>query len=252
MDRPATTIPLPGGATIARESALSEEVKVYRRVKKAIVCGQYAPGSWMPEAQLSQVLSVDRVLVRDALDRLHREGFIDLVPGKGAMVVELSDVLLDELFEARAAIETTFFERAAARLTRSQVEGLRLALQAEEEIMTHYRDDPELWHEARMRYLKSDRAFHDALVGAAGNHCWLGFYHTIRDRIEIYGNQVSLDPEWFPVAIADHHAIIDAILAQDYQAGRQAMARHITHIRSGISSGRRNRIAVVQDRSQTP
>ena len=73
------------------------------------------------------------------------------------------------------------------------------------------------------------------LIAAHKNKYWEKLYFNIRDRIEMYGNQLSLDEKWFSQAIRDHYAIIDAILSGQFRSGRDAMATHIRNVRKGIA-----------------
>lgn len=208
--------------------------KAYAILKEAIIQGQFAPGTWLQEEQITKALGTSRTPVREAFNRLKSDGFIEVMPRKGAYIIELSDTELDDLFEAREVIETTFFVRSARKLPRNQIIKLREALVTSEKAMNDARTDPEGWHVERRHYLKADRELHDSLIAATENKYWEKLYLNIRDRIEMYGNQLSLDETWFKLAIRDHYAIIDAILDQQYDVGKSAMATHIQNVRQGI------------------
>lgn len=208
--------------------------KAYELIKEAIVQGRFAPGTWLLEEQLTQAMGISRTPIREAFNRLKSEGLIEVIPRRGAHIVELTTEEIDDLFEAREVIETTFFIRSAERISRKQVEKFRETLDRQEADMRQSEDDSDTWHASRQQYLKTDRSLHDALIAAAGNKYWEKLYYNLRDRIEIYGNRISFDREWFAVAMADHQRIIKAILAGDFEVGKDAMSQHIRNVRKGI------------------
>jgi DNA-binding GntR family transcriptional regulator len=208
--------------------------KVYVILKKAIIDGTLAEGTWLQEESLTKALGVSRTPVREAINRLKSDGIIDVIPRKGAHIIELSDRELDELFEVREQIETTFFIRSAETIARTEVQRFRERLEESERAIRDRLPGSADWHAGRLAYLRSDRALHDSLVKAAGNTYWERLYLDIRDRIEICGNQLSSDQTWFDIAIRDHYSIIDAILVGQYEEGQRAMRAHIRNVREGI------------------
>ena len=64
------------------------------RVRDMIIEGTLAAGSRIHEGQLGQQLGISRTPLREALKVLAREGLVDLVQGKGALVSKLTDVKL--------------------------------------------------------------------------------------------------------------------------------------------------------------
>lgn len=207
----------------------------YDLIKDAILQGRFTPGTWLQEEQLTQALGISRTPIREAFNRLKSEGILDVIPRKGARIVELSPSETDDLFEVREVIETHFFLRSAENISKDLVLKFKESLSRREADMRSSEIDSEIWNESRKQYLKTDRALHDALISAAENTYWEGLYFNLRDRIEMYGSRLSFDREWFAVAIQDHYKIIDAILDQDFERGKQAMVQHIRNVRQGMA-----------------
>jgi DNA-binding GntR family transcriptional regulator len=218
---------------------------VYRQLKEAIIQGDFEPGTWLQEDQLTGALQTSRTPVREAISRLRSEGLIDVVPRKGAFIVALDDKELDDLFEAREIIETTFFRRSARRLSSETLRAYRDRLQTAAAEMARCHRDQATWEAQRRQYLQADRALHDKLIAAAGNRYWEYLYFNIRDRIELYGNRVSWDDYWFKVAIEDHQKILAAIIEKRLDDAREAMQLHIRHMHAGVTQ-RLNRLPINQ------
>ncbi|HBK53040.1 MAG TPA: GntR family transcriptional regulator, partial [Syntrophomonas wolfei] len=67
--------------------------------------------------QLAEELGVSRTPIREALRKLELEGFIVMVPRKGAYVADISLKDVADVFEIRAALEALAAGLAAERIT---------------------------------------------------------------------------------------------------------------------------------------
>ena len=59
---------------------------VYQLVLEGIVTGKYAQGGRLRERELSEIYSVSRIPVREAIQRLEQDGFVETFPRRGAVV----------------------------------------------------------------------------------------------------------------------------------------------------------------------
>jgi DNA-binding GntR family transcriptional regulator len=89
-------------AAIARPKALHETV--VERLRDMIVEGELASGERLHDSNLATILQVSRMPVREAIKLLATEGLVDLLPGRGARVRELSIEDILDLFEAIAGL----------------------------------------------------------------------------------------------------------------------------------------------------
>jgi DNA-binding GntR family transcriptional regulator len=75
-------------------------------VRGAIVAGRLRPGERIKEIPLAEELGFSRAPVRDALRLLERDGLVELVPNRGAIVPELRAVDVLEVYALRASLGT--------------------------------------------------------------------------------------------------------------------------------------------------
>src|SRR4051794_7939114 len=75
-------------------------------VRDAIVDGRLRPGVRIKEVPLAEELGFSRAPVRDALRLLERDGLVELVPNRGAIVPELRAVDVLEVYALRASLGT--------------------------------------------------------------------------------------------------------------------------------------------------
>jgi len=204
--------------------------QVYVQLKKAIIQGSLASGLRLHEEQLTRAMDISRTPLREAFNRLKAEGLVDIIPRKGVYVFQLTVDDINSLFEAREAIEITFFKRAVKKIPTARINKFRHRLEKAESALKDTIDNPEQWNKNREIYNAADREFHDTLISYAGNKYWEQLYYNIHDRIILYGNRLSNDPYWFPVIIQDHFDIIDAILNHDFETAKSNMSRHIQNV----------------------
>src|SRR6266850_4913596 len=82
-------------------------------LRAEIVSGQLEPGTRMREERIASSQGVSRVPVREALQRLEREGYLVLTPRRGATVASPSPQRALEVMEVRRALEVLAVRRAA-------------------------------------------------------------------------------------------------------------------------------------------
>jgi DNA-binding GntR family transcriptional regulator len=125
--------------TVQAESPASSADTTRARIRELIISGEFAPGSRLRERELSQALDVSRVPVREALQQLEAEGFIDTSPRRGATVKQITLRDVNELFDVRLSLEV-LAARLAAQAAASGGSSSRLQQmmnEAEEATLRH-------------------------------------------------------------------------------------------------------------------
>jgi len=84
-------------------------------VRRLVITGELAPGSRIVEDRLAARLGVSRNPVREALQALAAEGFVEILPRRGAMVAQITTQQAEDLFDVRAALEPLAARLAARR-----------------------------------------------------------------------------------------------------------------------------------------
>src|SRR5699024_9209070 len=90
-----------------------------------IISRQLAPGAHLIEVEIAGRLQVSRQPVREALQALQSEGWIDLRPGRGAFVHHPTESEADEVFAVRVVLEEKAAGLAARTATAEQLDELR-------------------------------------------------------------------------------------------------------------------------------
>ncbi|RWL92940.1 MAG: GntR family transcriptional regulator [Mesorhizobium sp.] len=91
--------------------------KAYRRIEEMIVMRELQPGTMISEAQMGTELGCGRTPVREALQRLKLEGYVDVHPRRGALVTSVDVLKQLELLEVRRSLEDLMARLASLRAT---------------------------------------------------------------------------------------------------------------------------------------
>ncbi len=116
------------GATVAaaelledpfREEAAPRSLtdRAYRALEELIVTLQLDPGEVLSEAALAKQLGIGRTPIREALQRLAREGLVVILPRRGILVSDINVRSQLELLRVRRELERLMSRAAAQRST---------------------------------------------------------------------------------------------------------------------------------------
>ncbi|MEU2373644.1 GntR family transcriptional regulator [Streptomyces misionensis] len=99
--------------------------RVYEALLDLILTHRFAPGRHLVESELAEWLGVSRQPVREALQRLSVEGWVELRPAQGAFVHEPTEDEVDQFLAVRALLETEAARLAARNTDPDDIEALR-------------------------------------------------------------------------------------------------------------------------------
>lgn len=102
-----------GAGMNAKPPSLSD--KAYRQMEELIVTLRLEPGEVLSEAALAKKLKIGRTPIREALQRLAREGLVLILPRRGVLVSEINVKTQLRLIEVRREIERLMARAAAGR-----------------------------------------------------------------------------------------------------------------------------------------
>src|SRR4051812_34249914 len=151
---------LPQGAVPRLERPGPLRDRVYGALLELITTRALTPGQHLVESELAGHLGVSRQPVREALQRLNTEGWVDLRPAQGAFVHEPTEEEADQLLSVRTLLEAEAARLAAAGSDPSGIADLeKLCAQGERAVED---DDVEL-------AVTTNAAFHARVMEMARN-----------------------------------------------------------------------------------
>jgi DNA-binding GntR family transcriptional regulator len=99
--------------------------KIAERIRGFILKGTLKQGERLTEPSLSKLLGISRTPIREALRLLEIEGFVELIPRKGAVVKTITDKDVDEIFELKIRLESLAAKNSAKNMTDFDIDKLK-------------------------------------------------------------------------------------------------------------------------------
>jgi DNA-binding GntR family transcriptional regulator len=185
-----------------------------------IITRELQPGQHLVEKDLAAQPGVSRQPVREALQRMHTEGWVDLRPALGAFVHIPTEAEADQLLAARTMLETESARLAAEQATPEQIEHLWELHRIGEVALAA--DDQEV-------LVTANASLHSHIVSMSRNKVLADLIGSVDRRVRWY---------YLPIARArgkdawDEHAeLIEAIAADDGGRAADLMRRHTERTR---------------------
>lgn len=196
---------------------------VAERLEEAIIGGELVPGERVFEQVLAADYGISRGPLREAIRRLEGRRLLERTANKGVRVVELSPSRLEELLQVREALEGMAARLAAAQISPEDVEGLRGLLKTHEETSL-----------SKGYYQQGgDFDFHFRIVKASQNNFLISVLtEDLYDLLRVYRYKSSTMMGRAEQALAEHHAIVDALQTRDPDAAETAMRTHLSNARA--------------------
>jgi len=107
---------------IERHQTLRE--KILETIRDAILKGTLKPGEKVAEPELAERFGISRTPIREAFRQLESEGYLTVIPRKGAVVTALSEQDVQEFYAIKSILEGYAAELAATRLSLKEIERL--------------------------------------------------------------------------------------------------------------------------------
>ncbi|MER6187808.1 GntR family transcriptional regulator [Streptomyces sp. NPDC001652] len=211
---------LPQGAVPKLERPGPLRDRVYEALLELITTRALQPGQHLVESELAGHLGVSRQPVREALQRLNTEGWVDLRPAQGAFVHEPTEEEADQLLTVRTLLEAEAARLAAAGASKAGTEALR---DIQEQGMRAVAAD-----DVEAAVLLNAR-FHAKVMELAGNAVLAELAAQVDRRVRWYYAPIARQrgqQSW-----DEHRELIGAIMDRDETRATQLMREHTEHTR---------------------
>lgn len=226
--------------TIALLQTSSLTTVVQQEIERAILQGEYAPGSKLIEAALAEKMGVSRGPVREAFRMLEEAGLVRNEKNRGVFVRDIPIAEAVEIFDLRAVMDQLVGRKLAQGITPPQQKELKgLVDSMEKAVKTK---DAHNYHLLNLR-------FHDRLVEMAGNSKLTAIYRKLIKELSLF-RRLNLADGWLlPVSVNEHRQIIKAIASGDQDAAGRALFDHAMDSKKRTMENDLRRQERIKDRS---
>lgn len=141
---------------------ISLKDQVLKAIRDAILKGSLSPGERITESRLSKQMQVGQNVVREALQELEFQGFVERFPNKGTSVTDFSREDIRQIYQFRMEVEgfAAQLGRECGRPSHEDVCQLERALSG----MQAGADGNDFW-----QFSRSDLEFHEIIWRMSGN-----------------------------------------------------------------------------------
>lgn len=179
---------------------------ILENIREAIVSGNLKAGSRVSEPELAERYGISRTPIREAFRQLESEGYLRVIPRRGAVVSEFSPKDVEEFYAIKSIMEGYAARRACEKLTRKELD----RLQAINDKLAELAKVGDIKH-----FFKIHSDFHELFIKAADNdklHELIAGLVTKFQRLRF--TSLSL-PGRMEVSVQEHEKIIDAFRKKD-------------------------------------
>lgn len=209
----------------------SRAEQAYGELKQQLLAGDFALGHRLGEERLAGLMGVSRTPIREALSRLHVEGFVERMPDGGFCPTAPDLDRIHQLYEVRIGLERQALRRPTRTGQAHDPERLE-ALRADWVSLREppYTTDPS--------FVLLDEDFHVRLAAASGNSALTELLQSVNERIRIVRVHDFLSAERVERTIEQHLSIVEALIERDLEETERRLGGHFDES-----------LAVVEDRA---
>ena len=191
---------------------------VAARLRAMVFDRELAPGELIDEKALAARWQISRTPLREALKVLAAEGLVELVPRRGARVMQMTDDDAQALLPVMAMLEGRCAYEAVRHAQDDDVAELqRLHQQLERHAAQRDLDG----------YYRANHAFHSHVQALAGNR-WLDrATGDLRRFVRLLRGRQLHWPGRIEASINEHRVLLDAIVQRDAARAERVMHDHL-------------------------
>lgn len=207
-------------ASLFAPQALYQQVA--EKLREQIFNRELEPGSWIDEQKLALDYGISRTPLREALKVLAVEGLVTMKVRRGAYVTEMSADDVRQVYRLLGLLESDAAAEMAERASTAELAALQqLHDQLEQQI------------DQRDAFFATNEQFHLLLLAGAGNRWRQQIVGDLRKVMKLNRHHSLFKQGRIAESLAEHRAVMDALMARDAAAAARLMR---THFDNGLSA----------------
>lgn len=183
------------------EKHLTLREKILETIRDAIMSGALKPGEKVAEPELAERFGISRTPIREAFRQLESEGYLTVIPRKGAEVASFSQRDIEEFYAIKSILEGYAARRACENLTERELEKLG----AINDKLRQMADEGDVKH-----FFKVHNDFHDLFIRAANNDKLHEMIDNLVNKFQRLRIASLSLPGRMLISVEEHDKIIEA------------------------------------------
>jgi len=184
---------------VERQLTLRERIVAF--VKDSIINGRLKPGERVPEHEIAENFGISRTPIREAFRQLESEGFITVIPRKGAVVSPITAKDVSEFYAIKSLLEGYAAGLACTKFTEKELKKLTQINKQMQKCAT--KNDVQ-------GFYRLDNQFHEIFLSSCGNDKLCVLAHQIAQQFERFRIMALSMPGRMKTSIKQHEDIIKA------------------------------------------
>jgi DNA-binding GntR family transcriptional regulator len=192
--------------------------QVYRKLKESILNVMLEPNQRLIEEKLAVEMGTSRTPVREAIQKLEKEGLIHKLPRGGFAVNVIADEDIEEVFGVRSVLEGYAGYLATLRATDEDLRAMESIVKRQEICLDNGETD---------EIIRLNTDFHDILYACAKSKKLIAIINDLRDFIFRYRILILRYEGMATIAIQDHKDMIALMKAKNARQVEKLVRKHI-------------------------
>ncbi|RQZ19155.1 GntR family transcriptional regulator [Burkholderia sp. Bp9031] len=188
-------------------------------LREMIINGELQAGERLVERDLAEHFGISRIPMREAIQRLEREGLLDIFRNRGAVVRMLSAADVQEIYDMRALLEGDAIYRSVKRIDDETLARAELVHRLLGESSVPRRQG------------ELNREFHALLYSCCGNERLPKAIAELRSQVERYERLQATLLADTPSFQVEHEAILQACRERNARGARAMTVAHLQSAR---------------------
>jgi DNA-binding GntR family transcriptional regulator len=180
--------------------------KILEMIRDAILKGTLKPGERVSEPELAERFGISRTPIREAFRQLESEGYLEVIPRKGAVVASLSERDIEEFYAIKIILEGFAAKMAAENLTEKDIE----RLEAINDRLQKIADEGDV-----KSFFRVHNEFHDVFIKAAGNDKLYEMINQLVMKFKRLRLASLSQPGRMEISVEEHRNMIEAFKNHD-------------------------------------
>lgn len=199
------------------EKHLTLREKILENIRDAIISGSLKAGSKVSEPELAERYGISRTPIREAFRQLESEGYLTVIPRRGAVVSEFSRKDVEDFYAIKSILEGYAARCACMKLTPKELNRLQ-AINARLAELAAAGDIK--------NFFKVHSDFHELFIKAADNEKLREMIMSLVNRFQRLRLMSLSLPERMEISVKEHEKIIEAFRNKDAETAEALVCKN--------------------------